>query len=893
MSDQLTASELARFNQAARSGKYPPELLKALEAKGYRRVDEQAKNIDVLYNKRTGEAVVAYTRPAEKLELEEAMRVGSASFVERKAAAGNRVSSSAAAQHLYENNREDLLWVAGTLEKIRRDSREPVKSVVFTDMGGPRAEIAASVFRNASAYTFEGPGAKALLGTRPVQEAFVYVKGQYAGLTNPALAREVPGARFVDQRMSFFGDPNHGGASLVGDQRIGYDVSSSHTLTGGRDAAIELAKTGGKELVGAVKDVLTVVTGTAEAASVADSIKERTEELEKMAAKKLLPVMQDALAGKPLDKEKLNKVAEEVLIESAKNAGELAKDVVLGEVKPLYEAAQKLDAVRAAMLKFYDTIYERHDTLSRPENVVGAIAKTPYADQPIGSIAGLAPVARLSEAEKQAVKQELHFRSEFGLDRSVNPIQRNDAIKATGQTLGLLVDATVPPRFEHKTTPVEVLQASNKPPLNGMIVAPLGKDGKVHKEDAFFVPYEYFPKAAHGMHQVPNTSEHKRFSLVSDARGQVHAEPLVERAVARAPHAREAKEANGAHGAHGASAAGAHAPRRDFDDLVGQGGTGEITSRYGHRHAPAKGASTQHGGVDIRAREGTDIHAPAPGRVVRNFFDPKGGGNVVTLEHYDPTGKVTGYTQFLHQKDRSPLKEGQWVSRGDVIGHVGHTGVGSGAHLHYEEWKAKPGAQPLKLDGDSATIKDGYFKNQAERVNPEANALGFALTPAERAAKQQAMAAGKSESEALKSLPGSSYADAKTALDRQPAAREAFKQAVAELLGGAPNVFFAQPGIYKANVAAVLDGKVVLQTQKNQYVIVDAKDFATVPAPGENVAVRFALSTREGAPRADAKPLEERLAFVRPQAEQVVARADERIPLAEVSIDAKIEPMRR
>lgn len=306
---------------------------------------------------------------------------------------------------------------------------------------------------------------------------------------------------------------------------------------------------------------------------------------------------------------------------------------------------------------------------------------------------------------------------------------------------------------------------------------------------------------------------------------------------------------------------------RDFDELVE--GTGRITSHSGQRPAPLKGASTLHQGVDIAAPEGRDIYAAAPGRVIRNFFDRKGGGNIVTIEHYDPNGRVTGYTQYMHMQSRSPLNAGDWVDRGQPIGKVGRTGLATGAHLHYEEWTATPGARPLAGDGNPSPPRS--FKSQAALVRPELDVLGFALTRDERAQKERLIREGMSESAALRALPGSSVESARAALETGPLAGRdgAAAQALARMnwrldtagileQGGTrprapePLVEPAPARVRAAvvgmnivgSVTAVKDGIAIVQIGATSFVSVETSRLSSVPAPGESVRIS---TTREGA----------------------------------------------
>ena len=64
------------------------------------------------------------------------------------------------------------------------------------------------------------------------------------------------------------------------------------------------------------------------------------------------------------------------------------------------------------------------------------------------------------------------------------------------------------------------------------------------------------------------------------------------------------------------------------------------------------------------------------------------------------------------------LRKGQRVSQGDVIGHVGMSGLASGPHLHYEFRVHGQHRDPLKValpnTATLTTINQAAFKTQAQ-----------------------------------------------------------------------------------------------------------------------------------------------------------------------------------
>lgn len=92
-------------------------------------------------------------------------------------------------------------------------------------------------------------------------------------------------------------------------------------------------------------------------------------------------------------------------------------------------------------------------------------------------------------------------------------------------------------------------------------------------------------------------------------------------------------------------------------------------------------SSGWHNGVDIAAAFNTHIYAAADGVVINadsETMKNDGFGNRVLLRHAD--GKATFYGHMIAP---APVKVGQTVKKGQLIGNVGSTGHSTGAHLHF------------------------------------------------------------------------------------------------------------------------------------------------------------------------------------------------------------------
>lgn len=107
---------------------------------------------------------------------------------------------------------------------------------------------------------------------------------------------------------------------------------------------------------------------------------------------------------------------------------------------------------------------------------------------------------------------------------------------------------------------------------------------------------------------------------------------------------------------------------------------GTISSSYGYRFSPFGGEdSSFHSGLDISGDAGTPIFATADGKVRHIGWAP-GYGKAVLLDH------GSGYSTLYGHLNDFRVKEGQSVTRGQVIALMGRTGRATGVHVHYEVW---------------------------------------------------------------------------------------------------------------------------------------------------------------------------------------------------------------
>ncbi len=114
-----------------------------------------------------------------------------------------------------------------------------------------------------------------------------------------------------------------------------------------------------------------------------------------------------------------------------------------------------------------------------------------------------------------------------------------------------------------------------------------------------------------------------------------------------------------------------------------------ITSEYGTRRVFNGQLRSYHGGLDLRAYEGTPIYAAQSGRVKlsQNLFY---SGNHVLIEH-----GMGIHSSYSHMS-KLYVKHGDWVEKGQRLGLSGATGRVNAAHLHWTLKIHDVGVSPLQ-----------------------------------------------------------------------------------------------------------------------------------------------------------------------------------------------------
>lgn len=112
-----------------------------------------------------------------------------------------------------------------------------------------------------------------------------------------------------------------------------------------------------------------------------------------------------------------------------------------------------------------------------------------------------------------------------------------------------------------------------------------------------------------------------------------------------------------------------------------------ITSHFGARSAPTRGASSYHPAIDIGVPVGTPVRAADSGKVV--YTGSNGGyGISVGVDHGN------GYVTYYNHLSGYGVKKGDYVRKGQEIAKSGNTGTSTGPHLDFKILKDGKAVDP-------------------------------------------------------------------------------------------------------------------------------------------------------------------------------------------------------
>ena len=116
-----------------------------------------------------------------------------------------------------------------------------------------------------------------------------------------------------------------------------------------------------------------------------------------------------------------------------------------------------------------------------------------------------------------------------------------------------------------------------------------------------------------------------------------------------------------------------------------------ISSHYGYRTDPFYKVQKLHSGIDFAGPIGTHIYCTGDGVVEKVTLGNNGYGNNIVINH------GYGYkTRYAHI-NKSYVKVGQKVKRGEYIADMGNSGKSTAPHLHYEVIKNDKAINPVNF----------------------------------------------------------------------------------------------------------------------------------------------------------------------------------------------------
>jgi murein DD-endopeptidase MepM/ murein hydrolase activator NlpD len=109
-----------------------------------------------------------------------------------------------------------------------------------------------------------------------------------------------------------------------------------------------------------------------------------------------------------------------------------------------------------------------------------------------------------------------------------------------------------------------------------------------------------------------------------------------------------------------------------------------------------------HAGIDIGGLGyGANILAADGGTVITSDYSSS-YGNYVTISHGN------GYTTLYAHMSKRLVSKGDTITKGQIIGLVGSTGLSTGPHLHFEIWKDGSRVDPLNYFTNYVLADDAW-----------------------------------------------------------------------------------------------------------------------------------------------------------------------------------------
>jgi len=174
----------------------------------------------------------------------------------------------------------------------------------------------------------------------------------------------------------------------------------------------------------------------------------------------------------------------------------------------------------------------------------------------------------------------------------------------------------------------------------------------------------------------------------------------------------------------GAAAGDAALPEAGREGASRPDGTSEVRAARASLIWPVKGPVIskfgaprpwhRHRGVDIKATQGTPIHAAAAGTVTFSGRESS-YGRTVKIAHSNGLSTV-----YAHNRANF-VKSGDKVKTGTVIGAVGHTGRATANHLHFEVRRQGVARDPLPLLQPPPPTQTAVARHHAPRVLAASN----------------------------------------------------------------------------------------------------------------------------------------------------------------------------